>query len=33
MQSRIIAIVSQLAEVGLFFAAAAALGIGLVHLR
>jgi hypothetical protein len=33
MQSRMITIVSQLAEVGLFFAAAAALGIGLVNLR
>jgi hypothetical protein len=33
MQSRMITIVSQVAEVGLFFAAAAALGIGLVNLR
>jgi hypothetical protein len=33
MQSRIIAIVSNVAEVGLFFAAAAALGAGLMNLR
>ena len=33
MQSRMIAIVSQIAEVGLFFAAAAALGVGLINLR
>jgi hypothetical protein len=33
MQSRTVRIVSQVAEVGLFFAAAAALGLGLINLR
>lgn len=33
MQQRIVSIVSHVAEVGIFFAAAAALGKGLLSLR
>jgi len=33
MQQRIVAVVSHVAELGLFFAAAAALGAGLLGLR
>ena len=33
MQARIVSVVSHVAEVGLFFIAAAALGLGLLNLR
>lgn len=33
MQARIVSVVSHVAELGIFFAAAVALGFGLINLR